>query len=155
MSFFGNDIRIRTPRLTLWVLVLALALLCACGDEGLQSGPGGERVQGVWEGTLRLSTPGDSVALISGMRLELIQSEYTFQGYLLKIDPLAGGFGLAAVDTFLVVSGYVSTTFVSFRALDPEGGSPAVFDGQLKAGTLAGSVIGTGFIGHWDARWLH
>jgi hypothetical protein len=136
-------------------LVLAAIFGAACGDSGMRTGPGWERVQGVWEGRLRVATPGDSTREASRLRLELVQQDFTFEGYLLRTDSLSGAFGVAAVDTLLVAGGTVSAAFISFQALDPAGGSPAVFEGRLNGGRLDGSVVGGGFSGVWEAEFLY
>lgn len=139
------------------VLFFAASLSSAgCGDKGLRLAPEAESVQGVWEGSLRLSANGDSTLQESRLRLEFVQRDFLFDGYLLRTDPLAVSFGAARVDTFLVNSGSVSASFVSFRAVTQDGsGAPAVFEGQLSGDDLAGTVVGGGFLGRWEVRFLY
>ncbi|MCE5273114.1 hypothetical protein LLH00_17695 [bacterium] len=153
-------VRIKIDRLLLTLSAVALAaclLLSGCGgDKGLKVEPAAESVQGVWEGSLSLSTGGDTTHQRSSLRLEFVQRDFMFDGLVLRTDPLAGSFGAARVDTFLVSGGSVSTTFVSFstRALDGSG-TPAVFEGQLDGESLGGTVVGGVFSGQWQVRFLY
>jgi hypothetical protein len=139
------------------VMFLAACLsVVGCGDKGLRLVPEAETVQGVWEGNMRLSANGDSTLQESRLRLEFVQRDFLFDGYLLRTDPLAASFGVARVDTFLVNSGSISTSFVSFRAVTQDGsGTPAVFEGQLSGENLSGTVVGGGFLGRWEVRFLY
>jgi len=144
-------------------MTLSAAALTAClvlagcgGDKGLRVVPAAESVQGVWEGSLSLATSGDTTQQRSSLRLEFVQRDFMFDGLVLRTDPLAGSFGAARVDTFLVSSGLVSTTYVSFstQALDGSG-TPAVFEGQLNGDALGGTVVGGSFSGSWQVRFLY
>ena len=136
-------------------LILAiLAAITGCGDDRSVTVPVPNTVQGIWQGTISLSSTGSEVAQTSRLRLELVQREYSFEGYLLKINPLAEGLGSSPVDTFLVTSGTISVNYVSFRVLDPQGGS-AVFEGEFSGGSLSGSAWGTNYSGEWSAVFVY
>ena len=137
---------------TITVIFLAL-FFPGCGDEQIVSLPGPGRLQGVWEGTISLVSTSGEMAQTSRMRLELIQRDFSFVGFLLKIDPLAEGFGRAAVDTFLVTDGTISADFVSFHAVDPRGGT-AIFQGELTGKKMSGSALGTNYSGEWSAEFI-
>jgi hypothetical protein len=136
------------------ILVSALflaAVFSGCGDNKSVTVPVTSSVQGIWEGTISLTSSTGDLVEASRIRLELVQQDFNFQGFLIKINPLAQGLGRAAVDTFLVTSGTVSADFVSFRATDPEGGS-SVFEGELSGNSLSGVTRGTGYSGVWKAE---
>jgi hypothetical protein len=134
------------------ITLLALALFFAgCGDNRVVTRPETGSIAGVWEGTLSLTAAGGATVQASRLRLEFVQRDYAFEGLLLKTDPLAAGFGKAPVDTFLVSSGTISTVFISFRAVDPQTGGAAVFEGQLADQRLTGAAIGAGYSGEWSA----
>lgn len=138
-------------------VVLSAALLIAaggCGDEEVPLGPAENSVQGVWEGTLLLSTA-DTVSTDQSnvIRLELLQQDFAFEGYLLKFDPFSLGQPQQAVDTLLVRTGSVSANFVSFQVIDPAGGT-AFFEGNLRGNRLSGSAIGAGYNGNWSVEYV-
>ena len=138
---------------TLAAIYLAL-FFTGCGDEQIVSLPGPGGLQGVWEGTISLVSTGDELAQTSRMRLELIQRDNnSFEGFLLKIDPLAEGFGRAVVDTFLVTEGRILGDFVRFDAVDPKGGT-ADFQGELIDKKLSGTAQGTDYSGEWSAEFI-
>ena len=134
------------------VIILALSV-SGCGDEQIVSLPGSGRLQGVWEGTISLVSTSGELAQTGRLRLELLQRDFSFEGFLLKIDPLAEGFGRAPVDTFLVTRGTVSADFVSFHVEDPKGGA-AVFQGELIDRKLSGIALGTDYSGQWNAEFI-
>ncbi|MEA1996144.1 MAG: hypothetical protein U9N45_00830, partial [Gemmatimonadota bacterium] len=132
------------PSCLIWLIIFAMP---GCGDQKSVTEPGVPSVQGVWEGALHLSSAGDSITQNSLIRLELVQQDYRFEGYLLKIDPLFDGLGKTTVDTFLVHSGTVSGSSVSFRTSDPDeggagGGGTAFFQGELEGRRIQGSTQG-------------
>lgn len=131
------------------LLLLAGVILGGCGDERIVAVQGTGRVQGVWEGLMSLTATGGAVEQTSRIRLELVQREFNFDGLMIRIDPLAEGFGKAPADTLVVTGGTVSGTFVSFRTEEPGGGS-ALLEGTLTDRTLQGSVQGQGFTGTWQ-----
>ena len=134
-------------------IILALSFT-GCGDEQIVSLPRPGRLQGVWEGIISLVSTGDELAQTSRMRLELIQrDDSSFEGLLLKIDPLAEGFGRAVVDTILVTEGRILGDFVRFDAVDPKGGR-ADFQGELIGKTLSGTAQGTDYSGEWNAEFV-
>lgn len=124
-----------------------------CGDEQIVSLSGTGRLQGVWEGAISLVSSGGELAQTSRIRLELVQRDFSFEGFLLKIDPLAEGFGRTAVDTFLVTDGTISADFVSFHAVDPRGGT-AFFHGELTGKRMSGSTLGADYNGEWSAEFI-
>jgi len=134
--------------------LICLAALAGCGDKEVPLGPEENRVHGVWEGTLNLSgaqtTPTEQS---SAIRLELVQREFFFEGYLLKFDPFSLGRPEQAVDTFLVENGSISANFVSFKVVDP-GIGEAFFEGNLEGNRLSGSAVGTGYSGTWSVEYL-
>lgn len=134
-----------------WSVLLLCSLVSAagCGDERIVAVEGTGNLQGVWEGIMTLSATAD-LEQTSRIRLELVQQEFRFDGFLIRIDPLAAGFGKAPADTFLVSNGTVSGTFVSFRTDEPGAGG-ALFEGTLDGRSLAGSIQGIGFSGSWQA----
>lgn len=136
------------------ITAISLALFFpGCGDEQIVSLPGPGRLQGVWEGTITLVSTSGEMAQTSRMRLELLQRDFSFEGFLLKIDPLAEGLGRAAVDTFLVTEGTISADFVSFHAVDPRGGA-GVFQGELTGKRMSGFALGTDYSGEWSAEFI-
>ena len=137
-------------------IILFSAFLLAvsgCGDEQVVSLRGPGNIQGVWEGTLSLTPSSGELTQLSRIRLELVQRDFNFEGYLLKIDPLAEGLGRSPVDTFLVTQGTVSDNFISFRVVDPQGGT-TVFQGEVFDSRMAGTTQGTDYTGEWNAVFL-
>ncbi len=138
------------------LMVLACLLaVSGCGDKVIPFGPGEGRVQGVWEGTLDLANA-DTTAPVTqsgAIRLELVQREFSFDGYLLQLDPFSLGKAEQVVDTFLVQTGSISANFVSFRVVDPAGGE-AFFEGNLDGYQMSGSTIGVGYYGTWSVEFL-
>jgi hypothetical protein len=132
------------------ILLLAGLVLTGCGDERIVALEGTGRVQGVWEGVMSLTDTSGAVKQTSRIRLELVQREFNFDGFLIRIDPLAEGFGKTPADTLIVTGGTVSGTFVSFSTEEPGGGG-ALFEGTLADRTLQGSTQGVGFSGTWQA----
>ena len=146
--------RLSKAAITYVIAAIFLALFFpGCGDEQIVSLSGPGRLQGVWEGTISLVSTSGETAQTSGMRLELLQRDFSFEGFLFKIDPLAEGFGRAAVDTFLVTDGIISADFLSFRVVDPRGGT-AVFQGELTGKRMSGSALGTDYSGEWSAEFI-
>ena len=142
-----------TLKHTFAAILLAL-WFTGCGDEQIVSLPGSGRLQGVWEGTISLVSTGGELAQTSRMRLELIQRDNnSFEGLLLKIDPLAEGFGRAVEDTFLVTKGTILDDFVRFDTVDPKGGT-ADFQGELIGKKLSGTAHGTDYTGEWNAEFI-
>jgi len=133
------------------LFIVAVLGVSGCGDDRSVTVPVMSSVQGIWEGTISLTSSTGDLVEASRIRLELVQQDFNFQGFLIKINPLAQGLGRAAVDTFLVTTGTVSADFVSFRATDPEGGS-SVFEGELSGSSLSGVTRGTGYSGVWKAE---
>ncbi len=131
------------------LLLLAGVVFGGCGDKRIVAVQGTGRVQGVWEGVMSLTATADSVEQTSRIRLELVQREFNFDGLMVRIDPLAEGFGKAPADTLVVTGGTVSGAFVSFRTEEPGAGS-ALFEGTLTERALQGSVQGEGFTGTWQ-----
>jgi hypothetical protein len=131
---------------------LALAV-SGCGDEESPLGLMDGSVQGIWQGELSLSSV-DSVPTVQFevIRLELVQRDFTFNGYLLRFDPFSLGLSGQLVDT-LVVSGSLSASFISFNALGSDGGE-VFFEGNLVGQRLEGSVIGDGYSGTWAVSYL-
>ena len=134
--------------------LICLAAFSGCGDKEVPLGPEENRVHGVWEGTLNLSgADTTSTGQSNAIRLELVQREFFFEGYLLKFDPFSLGLPEQAVDTFLVESGSISANFVSFQVVDP-GVGVAFFEGNLEGNRLSGSAVGTGYKGIWSVEYL-
>jgi hypothetical protein len=131
-----------------------LVLISGCGDEESPLGLVDGSVQGVWEGTLNLSST-DSVSTEQSevIRLELVQRDFAFDGYLLRFDPFSLGLSGQSVDTLLVKSGSLSANFVSFQAVDNAAGM-AFFEGNLKGQWLEGSIIGENYSGTWSVKYL-
>ncbi|OGG01198.1 MAG: hypothetical protein A3F83_14595 [Candidatus Glassbacteria bacterium RIFCSPLOWO2_12_FULL_58_11] len=141
-----------------WPLAAALIIsLCVylggCGDERIVSLNSSGSLQGVWEGTIALLSSDGDIKQTSRMRLELVQRDFNFEGLLLKIDPLSEGFGRAPVDTFLVVEGSISASFIAFKTLDTSGGS-AMFQGQKTDKVISGTALGTDYSGEWSVRFV-
>jgi hypothetical protein len=135
------------------LLICGVLALAGCGDERIVAVEGTGNLQGVWEGVMTL-TASEDLEQTSRIRLELVQQEFRFDGFLIRIDPLAAGFGKAPADTFVVGNGTVSGTFVSFRTDEPGAGS-ALFEGTLSDRALQGSIQGNGFSGSWQAGLVH
>ena len=141
-----------------WAGLLALMCLLAvsgCGDEEVPFGPPERSVQGVWEGMLNLANTDTTASTVQScaIRLELVQRDFFFEGYLLKFNSFSLGLDKQAVDTFLVSTGSISANFVSFRVVDPAGGT-AFFEGNLEGHRLGGSAIGSGYDGTWSVEFL-
>ena len=141
-----------------WAGLLVLVCLLAvsgCGDEQVPFGPTEGSVHGVWEGMLNLANTDTTASTVqsSAIRLELVQRDFSFEGYLLKFDTFSLGLNEQAVDTFLVSIGSISANFVSFRVVDPAGGA-AFFEGNLEGHRLGGSAIGSGYDGTWSVEFL-
>ena len=135
-------------------LVIFLSVyLTGCGDERIVSLNSSGNLQGVWEGTMALISSGGDIKQTSRMRLELVQRDFSFEGFLLKIDPLSEGFGRAPVDTFLVVEGSISANFIAFKTLDTGGGT-AMFQGQKTDQVISGTALGTDYSGEWSVRFV-
>lgn len=134
-------------------VILTALLAVACGDDQITSLPGTGSVQGVWEGTMSLTSTAGDLTQTSRIRLELVQRDFSFDGLMLKIDPLAKSFGRAPADTFLVVNGTLSGHFVSFNVMENEVGS-ALFEGTLGDRKLSGSAFGTDYSGKWDVKFV-
>lgn len=132
------------------LFLLAAVVFTGCGDERIVALEGTGRVQGVWEGIMSLTAADSTVEQTSRIRLELVQREFNFDGLMIRIDPLAEGFGKSPADTLVVTGGTVSGTFVSFRTEEPGGGG-ALFEGTLTDRVLQGSTQGVGFSGTWQA----
>jgi hypothetical protein len=134
-------------------LLLAGVMITGCGDERIVALEGTGRVEGLWEGVMSLADSSGAVKQTSKIRLELVQREFNFDGFMIRIDPLAEGFGKTPADTLIVTGGTVSGTFVSFRTEEPGGGG-ALFEGTLGDRILQGSTQGVGFSGTWQAGML-
>ena len=137
------------------MILACLPVVSGCGDEEIPFGPDEGSVQGVWEGTLNLANA-DTTAPITqsaAIRLELMQREFSFDGYFLQFDPFSLGEAEQIVDTFLVTAGSISANFVSFRVVDPTGGE-AFFEGNLEGHLMSGSTIGYGYFGTWSVEFL-
>ena len=89
----------------------------------------------------------------SRIRLELVQRDFTFQGLMLRIDPLAEGFVRAAVDTFIVTNGSISADFVSFAVTGPPS-STANFQGKVVGRNLSGTALGETYSGNWSVDFI-
>ncbi len=136
-------------------LALLLALAGSCGDSRVPAEPETASVQGVWEGSISLQAASDTLALQAcRLRLELVQRDYSFQGLLLRIEPLGEGLGRVPVDTLLIESGTVTASFVSFRCRESAGGQ-AVFEGELSGRRIEGLARGGGYTGSWQVEFLH
>lgn len=133
--------------------IFAALLALACGDDQITSLPGTGSIQGVWEGIMSLTSTSGNLTQTSKIRFELVQRDFSFEGLMLKIDPLAEGFGRSPVDTFLVAAGTLSGKFVSFNGLDAGGGS-AMFEGTLGDRVITGSVVGSGYSGQWSVNFV-
>ena len=135
-------------------LVISLGLyLGGCGDQRIVSLNSAGNLQGVWEGTIALISSGGDITQTSRMRLELVQRDFSFEGFLLKIDPLSEGFGRAPVDTFLVVEGSISANFIAFKTVDTGGGT-AMFQGQKSDQVISGTALGTDYSGEWSVHFV-
>ncbi|MBW7998233.1 MAG: hypothetical protein FVQ81_17020 [Candidatus Glassbacteria bacterium] len=145
---YGLKIKLLLP-----VLIYAGIIATGCGDERIVAVEGTARLQGVWEGIMSLVVDSVDIQQTSRIRLELVQRDFNFDGFLIRIDPLAEGFGKAPADTFIVTNGTVSGTFVSFRTEEPGGGG-AVFEGTFSDRKLEGSIQGVGFSGTWQAGFI-
>ncbi|HLA39562.1 MAG TPA: hypothetical protein VJ417_06180 [Candidatus Glassbacteria bacterium] len=142
-----------TGKLFIITSIFTVLLTLACGDDQITSLPGTGSVQGVWEGTMSLTSTGGDLSQTSKIRLELVQRDFSFEGLMLKIDPLAEGFGRSPVDTFLVAGGTLSGQYVSFNGLEASGGS-ALLEGTLGDRLITGSVIGSGYSGQWSVNFI-
>ncbi|MEA2062519.1 MAG: hypothetical protein U9P14_02370 [Gemmatimonadota bacterium] len=144
----------RQVKTTVLTVGLALVLLAACtGDKEVPFGTSQPNIQGVWEGEMTL-TAVDFTEQSSPIRLELVQNDFAFDGYLLKTDPFSLGHSSQVVDTLLVRNGAVSGNFVSFKVTDPLGDA-AVFEGNLERYRLSGTAVSAGYTGVWSVEFLY